>query len=85
MRTAPAAFTLLVCFIAVSSVGCSSADGGSADGAGAVEGCPPPGPYGSSKGAVTPDLTLYDCAGKPVSLHRLCGRKAGFVYAWAAW
>ena len=47
--------------------------------------CPPRAPFGTAVGDTTEDITFFDCAGAPHTLHELCDRQAVWVYQFAEW
>ncbi len=65
--------------------GGTAGSGGSGGTGGSAAVCPPVGPYGGNVGDIAEDVTLYDCDGKPVSLHSLCNKKASAVFTFAIW
>lgn len=66
---------------------CGACEGDCSDGVCAVPGgsCPPAGPYGTSAGAIAPDVELFDCDGAPVALHTLCDHDVTWLFEFADW
>ncbi len=51
----------------------------------ALNTCPPQPPFGTHPFNSLTDLTVYDCDGKPVQLHELCGAPVGYFNLLAGW
>lgn len=47
--------------------------------------CPPRGPFGPNVGDRIGNITLYDCAGTPVTLHSLCETDVVWLWQLAEW